>query len=71
MVNEQRELQMNVGKAMDVLTKDYPYFLRRAPGKYILKTLTYIFLCHVFVYVSKISQIILSSRHLNRLLHLS
>jgi hypothetical protein len=36
MVNEQRELQMNVGKAMDVLTKDYPYFLRRAPGKYIL-----------------------------------
>jgi hypothetical protein len=33
MVNEQRELQMNVGKAMDVLTKDYPYFLRRAPGK--------------------------------------
>jgi hypothetical protein len=33
MVNEQRELQMNVGKAMDVLTNDYPYFLRRAPGK--------------------------------------
>jgi hypothetical protein len=37
MVNEQRELQMNVGKAMDVLTKDYPYFLRRAPGKYNLR----------------------------------
>jgi len=33
MVNDQRELQMNVGKAMDVLTNDYPYFLRRAPGK--------------------------------------
>lgn len=31
MVDEQRELQMNVGKAMDVLQKDYPYFLRRAP----------------------------------------
>eukprot|EP00585_Thalassiosira_rotula_P007936 CAMPEP_0196133354 /NCGR_PEP_ID=MMETSP0910-20130528/2609_1 /TAXON_ID=49265 /ORGANISM="Thalassiosira rotula, Strain GSO102" /LENGTH=260 /DNA_ID=CAMNT_0041393069 /DNA_START=131 /DNA_END=910 /DNA_ORIENTATION=- len=31
MVNEQRELQMNVGKAMDVLRKDYPYFLKRAP----------------------------------------
>ena len=33
MVDEQRELQMNVGKAMDVLQKDYPYFLRRAPGE--------------------------------------
>mmetsp|Transcript_46121 Transcript_46121/g.96853 ORF Transcript_46121/g.96853 Transcript_46121/m.96853 type:complete len:270 (+) Transcript_46121:186-995(+) len=31
MVDEQRELQMNVGKAMDVLKKDYPYFLKRAP----------------------------------------
>lgn len=31
MVNEQAELQMNVGKAMDVLRKDYPYFLKRAP----------------------------------------
>jgi len=31
MVNEQQELQMNVGKAMDVLRKDYPYFLKRAP----------------------------------------
>jgi hypothetical protein len=31
MVDEQRELQMNVGKAMDVLRKDYPYFLKRAP----------------------------------------
>ena len=33
MVDEQRELQMDVGKAMDVLRKDYPYFLKRAPGK--------------------------------------
>lgn len=33
MVDEQRELQMNVGKAMDVLRKDYPYFLKRAPGR--------------------------------------
>lgn len=31
MVDEQRELQMNVGKAMDVLRKDYPYFMKRAP----------------------------------------
>lgn len=35
MVDEQRELQMNVGKAMDVLRKDYPYFMKRAPGKLI------------------------------------
>lgn len=33
MVDEQRELQMNVGKAMDTLRKDYPYFLKQAPGK--------------------------------------
>ena len=33
MVNEQLELQMNVGKAMDTLRKDYPDFLKRAPGK--------------------------------------
>lgn len=32
MVDEQRELQMNVGKAMDVLKRDYPDFLRRRPG---------------------------------------
>lgn len=31
MVDEQRELQMNVGKAMDTLRKDYPYFLKQAP----------------------------------------
>mmetsp|Transcript_12215 Transcript_12215/g.23817 ORF Transcript_12215/g.23817 Transcript_12215/m.23817 type:complete len:242 (+) Transcript_12215:376-1101(+) len=31
MVDEQRELQMDVGKSMDVLRKDYPYFLKRAP----------------------------------------
>jgi hypothetical protein len=31
MLDEQQELQMNVGKAMDALQKDYPYFLRRAP----------------------------------------
>jgi len=33
MVDEQRELQMNVGKALDTLRKDYPDFLKRAPGK--------------------------------------
>ena len=33
MVDEQRQLQMNVGKAMDTLRKDYPYFLKRSPGK--------------------------------------
>lgn len=33
MVDEQRALQMNVGKALDTLRKDYPYFLKRAPGK--------------------------------------
>ncbi|KAL3785462.1 hypothetical protein HJC23_008272 [Cyclotella cryptica] len=26
MVDEQRELQMKVGKALDVLRSDYPYF---------------------------------------------
>mmetsp|Transcript_19971 Transcript_19971/g.30428 ORF Transcript_19971/g.30428 Transcript_19971/m.30428 type:complete len:267 (-) Transcript_19971:75-875(-) len=31
MVDEQRELQMNVGKAMDTLRKDYPDFLSRTP----------------------------------------
>lgn len=36
MVDEQRELQMNVGKAMDVLRNDYPYFLRRAPGEWLV-----------------------------------
>lgn len=36
MVDEQRELQMNVGKAMDTLRKDYPYILKRAPGKFLL-----------------------------------
>ena len=33
LVDEQRELQMNVGKAMDVLKHDYPDFLKRNPGK--------------------------------------
>jgi hypothetical protein len=37
MVDEQRILQMNVGKAMDTLRSDYPYFLKRAPGKYSSK----------------------------------
>jgi len=36
MVDEQRELQMNVGKALDTLRKDYPDFLKRAPGKFIV-----------------------------------
>lgn len=31
MVDEQQELQLNVGRAMDTLRKDYPYFLKRAP----------------------------------------
>lgn len=31
MVDEQRELQLNVGRAMDVLRKDYPDFLKRVP----------------------------------------
>jgi hypothetical protein len=34
MVDEQRILQMNVGKAMDTLRSDYQYFLKRAPGKF-------------------------------------
>ncbi|KAL7476143.1 hypothetical protein ACHAW6_002022 [Cyclotella cf. meneghiniana] len=38
MVDEQRELQMNVGKALDVLRNDYPYFLRRAPDYSIYST---------------------------------
>lgn len=33
MVDEQRELQMNVGKAIDVLKQDYPNFLKSRPGK--------------------------------------
>ena len=37
MVDEQRILQMNVGKAMDTLRSDYPYFLKRAPGKFFIK----------------------------------
>ena len=36
MVDENRELQMNVGKALDTLRKDYPDFLKRAPGKLII-----------------------------------
>ena len=35
LVDEQRELQMNVGKAMDVLKSDYPYFLKRSPGEFV------------------------------------
>lgn len=37
MVDEQRILQMNVGKAMDTLRSDYPYFLKRSPGKLFIK----------------------------------
>ena len=44
MVDEQRELQMNVGKALDTLRKDYPDFLKRAPGKlYIICVFKYFF----------------------------
>ena len=32
MANERREFEMNLGKAMDTLRKDYPTMLRKAPG---------------------------------------
>eukprot|EP00804_Cyclotella_cryptica_P011824 CCRYP_015336-RA/>CCRYP_015336-RA protein AED:0.20 eAED:0.15 QI:0/0/0/1/1/1/2/0/248 len=38
MVDEQRELQMKVGKALDVLRSDYPYFLKSAPDYSIYST---------------------------------
>ncbi len=34
MVNERRNFEMNLGKAMDVLRKDYPYMLYKTPGKF-------------------------------------
>ena len=34
MVNERRNFEMNLGKAMDVLRKDYPYMLYKTPGEY-------------------------------------
>jgi hypothetical protein len=33
MVKERRTFEMNLGKAMDVLRKDYPYMLHKTPGK--------------------------------------
>ena len=33
MVNERRNFEMNLGRAMDVLRKDYPYMLYKTPGK--------------------------------------
>ena len=52
MVDEQRELQMNVGKALDTLRKDYPDFLKRAPGKFIvIAVFMYIFfVCFISLY---------------------
>jgi hypothetical protein len=32
LVNERREYEMNLGKAMDTLRKDYPYMLQKLPG---------------------------------------
>lgn len=32
MVNERRKYEMNLGRAMDVLRKDYPYMLYKTPG---------------------------------------
>lgn len=33
LVDERREFQLNLGKAMDTLKKDYPYMLKKKPGK--------------------------------------
>jgi hypothetical protein len=33
MADERREFEMNLGKAMDVLKKDYPKMLHKSPGK--------------------------------------
>jgi len=69
MVDEQRELQMNVGKAMDTLRKDYPYFLKRAPGKFCFMRVTPHTNNYSFLFVD------LTEKHLNsfifRLFHLS
>ena len=34
LVDERREYELNLGKAMDTLRKDYPYMLQRTPGTY-------------------------------------
>jgi len=53
MVDEQRELQMNVGKALDTLRKDYPDFFKRAPGKlYIVVSSNTFFSVLMFIYES-------------------
>ena len=52
MVDEQRELQMNVGKALDTLRKDYPDFLKRAPGKFIVIAVFHIYLSVCMLYMS-------------------
>lgn len=59
MVDEQRELQMNVGKAMDTLRKDYPYFLKRAPGKFCFMRVTPHTNNYSFLFVD------LTEKHLN------
>lgn len=33
MVNERRNFEINLGRAMDALRKDYPYMLYKTPGK--------------------------------------
>mmetsp|Transcript_16584 Transcript_16584/g.19207 ORF Transcript_16584/g.19207 Transcript_16584/m.19207 type:complete len:98 (+) Transcript_16584:139-432(+) len=33
MATERRNYEMNLGRAMDVLRKDYPYMLHKMPGK--------------------------------------
>mmetsp|Transcript_13631 Transcript_13631/g.19994 ORF Transcript_13631/g.19994 Transcript_13631/m.19994 type:complete len:117 (-) Transcript_13631:682-1032(-) len=35
-MDERREFNMNLGRAMDVLRKDYPYMLYKSPGKFVL-----------------------------------
>ena len=34
MADERREFELNLGKAMDTLRKDYPYMLHKTPGAY-------------------------------------
>ena len=34
MVNERRNYEMNLGRAMDVLRKDYPHMLHKTPGEF-------------------------------------
>lgn len=40
MVEERREFELNLGKAMDTLRKDYPDMLHKSPGKHCRPLLT-------------------------------